>query len=371
MPPTAAPPAPPAPYAPPGAPTAARRAGHAVEDAWAHAARTVGDRATDERASPGGLLVGTDGRPETIAPLRVAAALAARTGEPVHVVTALGDAPLFAPGFEPLLPEVADAGAARLRTVRRLAREAAGDAASEGDRWTFAVRDGLPAPLLARVATERGARLTVVGLGLRRLRDRLLGGETALRIARHAVCPVLAVAPDARRLAESVVVAMDFGAAAVAAARAAIAVLGEHGTVYLVHVRPPAGEPAPPRTVPPFLPGEPSAVKATAAGYPDGLDPWFDRLAAELAPPPQVLLRPVVLRGGPAEVLLDFADRVRADLVAAGTQGPAPVQRLFVGSVSTALVRSARCSVLLAPPILAGAAPPTGPAEPFAAAAVG
>lgn len=294
----------------------------------------------------GGLVVGSDGRPESIAPLRLAGAVAAWTGERVHVVSALGGWPRFADGFTADLPDAAEAGTARVRSVRRLVREAAG----ASDAWTAEVREGLPPPVLAAVAEERDARLLLVGLGLRRLRDRQLGGEQVLRIARHAPVPLLAAAPEAARLPQSAVVAVDFGASSVRAALAALDLLGGQGTLYLVHVRPPLDELPPARTASPLSDGEPSALRAASAGYPESLDRWFDQLRDALGAGAQVLLRPVSLRGRPPEMLLDFAERVRADLVACGTQGPTAPEPCFVGSVASALVRGARCSVLLAPP---------------------
>lgn len=308
------------------------------------------------RVRTGGLVVGSDGRPDSIAALRIAALLADRRGEPVHVASALGAVPAFAPGYEPLLPDVGDAAAARQRAVRRLVREAAGDAAD----WTIGVDEGRPASVLAAAVHEHRARLVLVGLGLRRLRDTQLGGETALRVLRQARVPVLAVSPESVRLPQSAVVAVDFGAASLRAAHTAMALVGDRGTVYLVHVRPPVDELPPPRLASRFLPGEPSALRASGLGYPESLDPWFARLEAELSPPPQVLVRRVVLRGLPTELLLDFTERVRADLVAVGAQGPTAPEPCGVGSVAHALVRTAHGSVLVAPPPAPTPAPAFG-----------
>jgi hypothetical protein len=57
-----------------------------------------------------------------------------------------------------------------------------------------------------------------------------------------------------------------------------------------------------------------------------------------------------VLSGDPARELLAYAARVGADLVAAGSHGHGFISRLVLGSVTTKLLRAARCSVLVIPP---------------------
>jgi len=49
------------------------------------------------------------------------------------------------------------------------------------------------------------------------------------------------------------------------------------------------------------------------------------------------------------ERVLDFAETTDADLLVAGRQGLSFLTRLMVGSVTTALVRGARCPVLIIP----------------------
>jgi nucleotide-binding universal stress UspA family protein len=49
-------------------------------------------------------------------------------------------------------------------------------------------------------------------------------------------------------------------------------------------------------------------------------------------------------------MVLDHASRGDVDLIATGTQGRMAPERHLTGSVSTAILRGARCPVLIAPP---------------------
>jgi nucleotide-binding universal stress UspA family protein len=50
----------------------------------------------------------------------------------------------------------------------------------------------------------------------------------------------------------------------------------------------------------------------------------------------------------PRWTILDTIDRLRPDLVVLGTRGVSAIQRLWVGSVASAVVRHSTCSVLVA-----------------------
>jgi nucleotide-binding universal stress UspA family protein len=73
-------------------------------------------------------------------------------------------------------------------------------------------------------------------------------------------------------------------------------------------------------------------------------------LAKRLGRPLGVEIEYVSLHGEPAHELLAFADQYHIDLVAAGAHGRSALGRLVMGSVSTKLVRTAHCWVLVAPP---------------------
>jgi hypothetical protein len=83
--------------------------------------------------------------------------------------------------------------------------------------------------------------------------------------------------------------------------------------------------------------------------YTDGLAERFARLRAVLAIPSGVHVTTSVVEGNVVERVLEFADSANVDLIVAGRQGLSFLSRLMVGSVTTALIRGAHCSVLVVP----------------------
>jgi nucleotide-binding universal stress UspA family protein len=55
----------------------------------------------------------------------------------------------------------------------------------------------------------------------------------------------------------------------------------------------------------------------------------------------------MIARGKPAEVILDVAEKVGADLIVMGSLGMSALERALIGSVSDRVSRHARCPVLL------------------------
>jgi nucleotide-binding universal stress UspA family protein len=60
---------------------------------------------------------------------------------------------------------------------------------------------------------------------------------------------------------------------------------------------------------------------------------------------PSLRVKPLLLEGVPKEVILDEAERWKADLIVVGSQGNGAIKRLFLGSVSLAIASNATCSV--------------------------
>ena len=57
----------------------------------------------------------------------------------------------------------------------------------------------------------------------------------------------------------------------------------------------------------------------------------------------------VILKGNPAEKILDFADEHDIDLIVVGSLGKSGIERFALGSVSEKVVRHAKVPVLVVP----------------------
>ncbi len=193
---------------------------------------------------------------------------------------------------------------------------------------------------IARAARDRGCRMIVLGMSEHDAIDRALGHETALQVIRHADVPVLAASAHSPALPSRVMVAVDLGDASVRTAYAALEVLGDAGTLYLVHVAP---------RIP--IPFAGSRTWEVPAG--NELHPPFDVLLRDLIAPRTVRFECVTLCGDPASELLRFAEANQMDLIAAGAHRRAPFVKTILGGVATKLFRGARCSVLMVPPPVA------------------
>jgi nucleotide-binding universal stress UspA family protein len=203
------------------------------------------------------------------------------------------------------------------------------------------VRVGSPAGSIVREAESLGAALIVVGLRHHGFADRLLRDETSLHVARGARVPVLAVGAGLESLPHRVVVGVDFSRASVLAARAALSVMDERGSLLLAYVRPDAGD-------------DDESCEGIGVIEREGVAAAFEHLRAELAAPPGVEVATAVVAGEPAAELRALAARRGADLIAIGSHRHEKVERWQLGSVTTDLIRDGGTSVLVVPP-----APPT------------
>jgi nucleotide-binding universal stress UspA family protein len=222
-----------------------------------------------------------------------------------------------------------DDAAARLQA--QAAEGPHGDAACRVD-----VLEGLASRTIAQTARDRGASHIDVGTGRHDVLGRFLYGERALEVVRDAVGPVLVVPPSVEPPFKHAMVAVDFSQASMRAAVASLALLDRGGRLTLVHVK--------------------SAVRLNEddAGW------WNDayelrsremlaRFADALPEPPGITVDTSLLYGAPVEKLLGFATAHGADVIACGRQHHSFMERILVGSVSSALVRRAPCAVLVAP----------------------
>jgi nucleotide-binding universal stress UspA family protein len=171
--------------------------------------------------------------------------------------------------------------------------------------------------------------------------------DTLIAIATAIDVPILAVPRDQQRLPRRVLVATDFSTASARAARAAVSLLGPGGHLSLLHVEPEIDYEAV---------GHPAWRHASA----DGIAGLFDELRHELDEEARrssvprrrtsIVKDTVLLHGEPAPTILEHAARHRNDLIVVGTRGVRAGDTMPLGSVSLAILRGARCAVLVAPP---------------------
>ena len=279
------------------------------------------------------LLLATDASPAASAATRVAAALAARWSTTPHVCTVIPSPPT---AIDPLGVAIAYApGIAE--GMQHAVTDQLASSCAESSRWSRETAAGAPAPEIIRIADSRGSDLIVLGLRPHAFFDRMFRDETALSVMRHASVPVLAVTPLLTRLPRRIAVAIDFSRASIAAARAALTLLDDGGSLMLVYVEPP-GEPMSP------------AAEGFTTIYTQGVAAAFTRLRSELASRTTARIETVVLRGNVPAELQSFAYRAEVDLLAVGSQRHSIARQAVVGSVTSALARAATMSLFVIPP---------------------
>jgi len=60
-----------------------------------------------------------------------------------------------------------------------------------------------------------------------------------------------------------------------------------------------------------------------------------------------VLVETAMLEGDPAAAIVEYADKIGADLVVTGSRGLSSIKRVLLGSVSTGIVNHAKRPVLV------------------------
>lgn len=288
-----------------------------------------------ESQTPGGIVVGVDGSRESIEALNAAATIAHNKHRCLHAVTVVPPYPSYriTSGVD---TRTDDVNKVRL-SVKNSELSVIMNALEPEEGWSHEVLVGRPARALAELAESRCAELLVLGRHQHGVLEQILGGETTLQAMRLSCVPVLAVGTKMRS-PKTALAAIDFSPGSIAAAKEALALLGSSGTLYLAYVEPPAE----------LLPEGFSLPSDDR--FPGDIVVWFRRLIEQLGEHSGVLIETSVLTGRPVPCILEFAERVGADIIAAGSHGHSRLERFLLGSVSTGLVRNAQCAVLVAPP---------------------
>ena len=284
----------------------------------------------------GGILVATDGSRDSDGSVRVGLALAHRDARPVTLLSVVEPLPVYE------IDAIAAVDVEQLTSVARESREVALHAQHLRTHpgipdWPYTIEVGGRVDTIVATAEQKGASLIVLGVGEHGVAARLFRRETALRVIRSSTIPVLAVPMYGWGVPHSAIAAIDFTQSSEDAARAALDLLAGDGTLYLAHVSP---------RVP--IPQGDSRTWEEVTSV--GNLPKLEAVAERLNVPPSVQIEYVTLHGEPAHELGAFAEEFKVDLIAAGAHGRTALGRLMLGSVSSKLVRTARCWVLVAPP---------------------
>lgn len=276
----------------------------------------------------GPLLVATDASAAADDAIRAALAIAARTGLPVTLLAIHEPPPMDAPELPDMLADSRESLRAQVRNQL--------DRVGVDDYLPLQVVSGDPAETIVNVAKSVDASFVIMGLGGHGMFDRLLGDETVLKVIRLSTVPVLAVAPAFLGIPTRVLAATDFSPSSARALSLGTQLMARRGQLTLGHVMSSDVDPA--NWTNPNV-----AFRGTVGRA-------FDRLLADVDLSETSTVKRQILAGEPAQVLLDFAASMQADLIVAGSHGYGLVNRLLLGSVSQRLVRGARCSVLVVPP---------------------
>lgn len=295
---------------------------------------TAEPRVRTGRSNPGPIVVTSCGDPSSDGAVRMAFALASEARCEVELISVLDPAPIVAPEFGVLM-DVPDEDSQRRRAIESAVATQLRRVAVDGHPVSVDVRVGDPTATIGRAASEAAARVIVLGLSHHDFLDRVLGTETAIKVARSADAPVLVVPRECTGLPRSALVAVDFSDASLRSARAAVALFPHLDELLLAHVIPPA---------------DGGRYGAHAEGpYAAGIEQAFDRFRDSIAVPPGVKVSRQIVRGQPARELLRIAKERGAALIVAGSHGRSALQRLFIGSVATGLLREATVPVLVLP----------------------
>jgi len=277
------------------------------------------------------VLVALTGGAEAAAAARVAADLASTRDCEAIVVRAYTPEPAIMPYLR--TSAWAPSPVQEIVTAARLDLERATSASS---RWPVLVAPGAPGRLIAETASEVDAALILMGLHPRDAVHRAFGLETALRVLRRSSRPLLATTRSLQSLPTRILVGVDFGRAGLRAARAALALLADGGTLDLAfvdHLAYPVTEDSEGDTV----------------IHRQGVAAAFERLRAELDAPPEVTVTTSVLTGSPSVALRELAEICGAQVIAVGSRRHGLMDRVLLGSVTADLVHDGRWSLLIVP----------------------
>jgi nucleotide-binding universal stress UspA family protein len=207
--------------------------------------------------------------------------------------------------------------------------------AAGGGRWPIWLRSGDPAHEIVHYAIHGQFQLVVMGLRHLDAVDRRAEHDVTPSVARLSQVPVFGVVFWLHHLPRRIVVGVDFSPSSLRSADTACRILADGGTLILAYAT---------------SPFEKDAARVVRV-HPRSVQAELASLIRRLPLPANAHVETAPVFGSPVTELLNMADRVSADAIAVGRQHHSLAARARFGSVSAGLIRDARCSVLVTPPL--------------------
>ncbi len=287
-------------------------------------------------ATKSAILLATDGSAGSADAVVLAMALARRRELPLQILTVVEPLPLRLDDDLASVPFV-DVTQRREDEAHHRVRRQICDLSGREEPVGINVEFGKTAQVIGRLARQWQARLVVLGRGPREQGGQEGRGATARSVASEVPVATLAVAVGRGRLPKVIVVGMDFSDVGIAASRTAVAIADHNAVIHLILVRPVIDFPR-------------VDTEAWATLYEQGVHSLFEKLARELRELGGAIdVQITMASGAVADVLRQAAISTSADVIAVGRHGHNRFDRLWMGSVTEALLRDAPCSVLVAP----------------------
>ena len=288
------------------------------------------------------LVVATDSSDASSAAFTAANLMAEINDVDVRVVSVLEPLPMPIEVPHAML-EFEQMDATRAKELASRARSQIKKYEPQENAWHLETRIGVPAAEIAQYAQERGAGLIIVGASRHGLLDRLIGEETASRIAQLGSIPLLVASAGMRRLPHRVAIAMDLDPLQLGDLPPVLSMFGPAASVTCVHVQ--RREDFPSSDSPAFARAYENAVTESFAVTQDAISK-VPGMRADL----------VRLSGDPATELLRYAESAKVELLVLGLRRHYGLRRLLGGGVALKVLRGSNCSVLIVPELVAPAA---------------
>lgn len=213
------------------------------------------------------------------------------------------------------------------------------------------------APQIVRYAQEQGIDLIVMGSHGRSGAALAVLGNDAQAVLRQADCSVMVVRPDIQReTLRRILAPVDLSAHSAAAMRRAADIAAQSGAALEVLL---AVEPL---ALPPFI-----APVLDSAQNTENARNALAAFVGEAHLP--VAARRVLVQGVAHAAIVEHARRQETDLIVMSHAGLSAIERLFLGSVTERVLRTAPCAVLVHREAEHAAVVPAGTARPEGVAA--